>query len=304
MSVPIHPWIIRPDGTLVIEHFCRYGTEDCQFFTVDSLAWPTGSFLLLRASYMTCTNCDEIELMARPSLWLPPAGYAVYHVIWKRPPSPDVDGRIRTLDIRMVANSRRMAHKVTFGKWRGISTVPGARCFIDGEEYDNGRPSFARCLVRLGVDTFPKAVMQNPFEPRDRRSQRDYSLPFKLAVVGEVGRGELSYNQTQRRYGIQGRTTVLTWCRRYASQFVTFQAVGPTSPGAAPTVDLSPAQRIKQLETALREQKRQYGKQLKDSMDLNLLLRTMLQVVEENHGIPLPKKSSRRPFAAWGPKEP
>ena len=35
--------------------------------------------------------------------------------------------------------------------------------------------------------------MQNPSEARARRSQRDYSLPFKLAVVGQVGRGELSY---------------------------------------------------------------------------------------------------------------
>ena len=66
------------------------------------------------------------------------------------------------------------------------------------------------CLVRLCVDTFPKDVMQNPSEARERRSQRDYSLPFKLAVVGEVGRGELSYKQAQRRYGIQGRSTVLT----------------------------------------------------------------------------------------------
>ena len=90
--------------------------------------------------------------------------------------------------------------------------------------------------------------MQNPSEPRERRSQRDYSLPFKLAVVGEVGRGELSYKQAQRRYGIQGRTTVLTWCRRYASQFVTFQPASPLSPGAAPAVEQTPKQRIKQLE--------------------------------------------------------
>ena len=146
--------------------------------------------------------------------------------------------------------------------------------------------------------------MQNPSEPHVRRSQRDYSLPFKLAVVGEVGRGELSYKQAQRRYGIQGRTTVLTWCRRYASHFVTFQAVGPTSPGATPAVEQTPEQRIKQLETQLREQKRLAAKELKDSRDLNLLLRTMLQVVEEDHGIRLPKKSFRRPFAAWGPKKP
>lgn len=141
--------------------------------------------------------------------------------------------------------------------------------------------------------------MQVAEEPRIRRSQRDYSLPFKLAVVGEVGRGELSYQQAQRRYGIQGRSTVLTWCRRYATHFVTFQAAGPTSPGSAPAVDPTPEQRIKQLETQLREQERRHAKQLKDAADLNLLLRTMLQVVEEDHGIPLPKKSFRRPFPGW-----
>ena len=140
--------------------------------------------------------------------------------------------------------------------------------------------------------------MENPIEPRVRRSQRDYSLPFKLAVVGEVGRGELSYQQAQRRYGIQGRTTVLTWCRRYASHFVTSQAAGPISPGTTPTVEQTPEQRIKQLETQLREQKRLAAKEVKDAQDLNLLLRTMRQVVEEDHGIVLPKKSFRRPFAA------
>ena len=145
--------------------------------------------------------------------------------------------------------------------------------------------------------------MQNPSEPRVQRSQCDYSLPLKLAVVGEVGRGELSYIQAQRRYGIQGQSTVLTWCRRYVSHFVTFQAAGPTSPGGAPAVDPTPEQRIKQVETQLREQTRLAVKELKDAQDLNLLLRTMLQVVEEDHGIPLPKKSFPRPFPNWSAKK-
>lgn len=42
-----------------------------------------------------------------------------------------------------------------------------------------------------------------------RRSQRDYSLTFKLAVVDQVEKGELSYKEAQDRYGIQGRSTVL-----------------------------------------------------------------------------------------------
>jgi len=34
--------------------------------------------------------------------------------------------------------------------------------------------------------------MKEPEEKQVRRSQRAYSLAFKLAVVGEVARGELS----------------------------------------------------------------------------------------------------------------
>ncbi|CAH0534402.1 hypothetical protein VST7929_02333 [Vibrio stylophorae] len=37
-----------------------------------------------------------------------------------------------------------------------------------------------------------------------KRTQRDYSLTFKLAVVDQVEKGELSYTQAQERYGIQG----------------------------------------------------------------------------------------------------
>ncbi len=38
-----------------------------------------------------------------------------------------------------------------------------------------------------------------------RRSQRDYSLAFKLSVVDQVERGELTYKKAQERYGIRGR---------------------------------------------------------------------------------------------------
>ena len=58
-------------------------------------------------------------------------------------------------------------------------------------------------------------------------------------------------------------------------------------------MEQAPEQRLKQLETELHDQKKQAAKQLKDAQDLNLL-RTMLQVVEEDHGIPLPKKSFHR----------
>lgn len=48
-----------------------------------------------------------------------------------------------------------------------------------------------------------------------RRTQKDYSLAFKLQVVEEVERGELSQHAACRKYGIQARSTILTWLRKH-----------------------------------------------------------------------------------------
>lgn len=48
-----------------------------------------------------------------------------------------------------------------------------------------------------------------------KRTQRDYTHAFKLAVVEQVEHGELTYKEAQKRYGIQGRSTVLTWLRKH-----------------------------------------------------------------------------------------
>jgi transposase len=52
---------------------------------------------------------------------------------------------------------------------------------------------------------------------KQKRTQRDYSLPFKLQVILEVEKGELTYKEAQRKYGIQGRSTVLAWLRKHGS---------------------------------------------------------------------------------------
>ncbi len=48
-----------------------------------------------------------------------------------------------------------------------------------------------------------------------KRTQRNYSLAFKLELVDAVEKGELTYKQAQLRYGIQGRSTVLVWLRKH-----------------------------------------------------------------------------------------
>lgn len=52
-------------------------------------------------------------------------------------------------------------------------------------------------------------------DQRIKRTQRNYSLPFKMMVVHEVEKGQLTYIQVQEKYGIQGKITVLTWLRKY-----------------------------------------------------------------------------------------
>jgi len=69
--------------------------------------------------------------------------------------------------------------------------------------------------------------------------------------------------------------------------------------GRAPT----PEQRIRQLETELREPKKVHPKQLKDAAALNLLLKTMLLVVEEDYSIPRQKSLTPEHFKTGNQKK-
>jgi transposase len=48
-----------------------------------------------------------------------------------------------------------------------------------------------------------------------KRTQKDYSLAFKLQIIEEIEKGVLSYKQAQKKYGIQGKSTVLVWLRKH-----------------------------------------------------------------------------------------
>ena len=48
-----------------------------------------------------------------------------------------------------------------------------------------------------------------------KRTQKDYSLAFKLQLVDEVEKGELTNKQARLKYGIQGKSTILTWLRKH-----------------------------------------------------------------------------------------
>jgi transposase-like protein len=85
--------------------------------------------------------------------------------------------------------------------------------------------------------------MEKQEEQKKKRSQRDYSLAFKLQVVSEVEKGELSYKQAQKKYGIQGRSTVLVWIRKHS--ILDWKEIPIVSHKK------TPEQKIKELETLL-----------------------------------------------------
>ena len=57
--------------------------------------------------------------------------------------------------------------------------------------------------------------MKTPINTKIKRSQRDYTMGFKLAVVSQVEKGEFTHKQAQQHYGIQGRSTVLIWLQKH-----------------------------------------------------------------------------------------
>ncbi len=121
-------------------------------------------------------------------------------------------------------------------------------------------------------------------ETGKRRSQRDYTLGFKLAVVDQVEKGELSYKEAQRRYGIQGRSTVLVWLRKHGrqdwSQGASIRAQR-SRPMDEQSLPLTPEQRIKELEEklALANQKAQF-------------FEAVVDVLKNDYGVSVVKKRS------------
>lgn len=114
-----------------------------------------------------------------------------------------------------------------------------------------------------------------------RRSQRDYTLAFKLSVVEQVEKGELTYKQAQVRYGIQGRSTVLVWLRKHGRQGWGRDASCAAMPPDKTPTPLTPELQIKALQV-----------QLKEAREKAQLFETVLDVLKKDYGVRVVKKPS------------
>lgn len=122
-----------------------------------------------------------------------------------------------------------------------------------------------------------------------RRSQRDYNLGFKLAVISQVEKGDMTYKQAQKAYGIQGRSTVLVWLRKFGNLDWKNPIIhSMTTPKSKET----PAQKIKRLEKELEEQ------QLKNEM-----LNYMIDLSDKQYGTAIRKKFSPKQSEGSSKKE-
>jgi len=110
-----------------------------------------------------------------------------------------------------------------------------------------------------------------------RRSQRDYTLGFKLSVIEQVEQGQLTYKQAQKRYGIQGRSTVLVWLRKHGTLDWSRPKLHMKN---TPRSKETPAQKIKRLE-----------KLLEDERLKNKVLEKMVELVEKETKRSIRKKS-------------
>jgi len=53
--------------------------------------------------------------------------------------------------------------------------------------------------------------------PYVKRTQKDYTLSFKLQLVQEIEHGELSLSEAKLKYGIQGDSTIRKWLQKYGN---------------------------------------------------------------------------------------
>jgi transposase-like protein len=119
-----------------------------------------------------------------------------------------------------------------------------------------------------------------------KRTQKDYSQSFKLAVVKEVESGKIGNRAAMLKYGIQGHGTITSWRRKFgildienSCQIKSMQ---------------SPEQKIKELEQRVRllERQNEYLEdQLMRAEDKAAILDKVIELAEEEYLLPIRKNS-------------
>ncbi len=118
---------------------------------------------------------------------------------------------------------------------------------------------------------------------RDKRGY--FPEEFRRWAVTKVESGELSVEEINRDYGIQGHSTVVKWCRRYGTKQY------PVGPQRASAERASPEERKIHV---LRSQVKVLERELKEARLKQATLESLVEVAEQRYGIVVKKNYGGR----------
>lgn len=119
-----------------------------------------------------------------------------------------------------------------------------------------------------------------------KRTQKDYPMSFKLQVVQEIEQGELTRSQALSKYGIQAKSAIIDWLRKYGNFDWDNQSNKPMSK--------SPQQRILELEEKIKllEKQKSRAEHIAERADKKaILFDMMIDLAEKEFNIPIRKNS-------------
>ena len=129
--------------------------------------------------------------------------------------------------------------------------------------------------------------MEEAKQEHVKRTQRDYPMPFKMAVVQEVERTGIGICAVARQYGIQSETTVTAWLRKYGNFDVANKTNKP--------MGTSKEQKLLELEERIRLLERQNNR-LQHELEMKdhkvAFFDMMIDMAEKEFKIAIRKNSS------------
>lgn len=120
-----------------------------------------------------------------------------------------------------------------------------------------------------------------------KRTQKDYSLQFKIQLVREIESGILGLSEAKKKYGIQGDSTVRIWLQKYGNFDWNNQT--PTN------MPKTPEQKILELEAKvklLEKQKAQLERQNYIADEKAVIFDMMIDIAEKEFKIDIRKNAS------------
>jgi transposase len=120
-----------------------------------------------------------------------------------------------------------------------------------------------------------------------KRTQKDYSMSFKLQIVQDIESGFESVSSVRIKYGIQSRSTIVNWLRKFGN--FDWQHQTPNS------MSKTTEQKLMELEQKvklLEKQKSQLEKQIEQSDKKSIIFDMMIDLAEKEYNIPIRKNYS------------